>query len=325
MNTTATVIAVSVAGVCSFISLVLTFFLVFRHLRYWVDPVGQTYIVRILLMVPVYALCSWFSLLVASHTIYFNLVRDCYEAFALYQFFSLLVHYFDTAMRDHPGVEEDDDATTGRFLTYFHTRYHPYPLCFLPPIIPGPAFLRTTKQFILQYVLVKPVLALIAIILEMFDAYGEGSTRLNKGYIWITLLVNISVALSLYYLVLFYETIVEEIEHHSPLYKFLTIKLLLFFIFWQTLLIDTLYYFELIPDFLTVAHHDILNNAIVCVEMVIISIANLWIFPAGRETFGGNAAHSTFSGIMESLRNQIFDTGDIVKDAKETFFPKPGF
>ena len=133
MNTTATVIAVSVAGVCSFISLVLTFFLVFRHLRYWVDPVGQTYIVRILLMVPVYALCSWFSLLVASHTIYFNLVRDCYEAFALYQFFSLLVHYFDTAMRDHPGVEEDDDATTGRFLTYFHTRYHPYPLCFLPP------------------------------------------------------------------------------------------------------------------------------------------------------------------------------------------------
>jgi hypothetical protein len=314
-NGTATIAAVSVSGVFCFASLVLTFFLVYRHLKHWIDPVGQTCIVRILLMVPVYALCSWLSLMVAQHTIYFNLVRDCYEAFVLYQFFSLLVHYFNSRMSAY-GLG-DDDASTGFYLSGFESYYHPFPICCLPPIIPGEAFYHRTKQFILQYVLVKPVLALVSMVLELLNLYDEGSTNPARGYIWITVVVNISMTLSLYYLLLFYDTISFEIEIYNPLYKLLAIKVLLFFLFWQSLAIATLYHYNVVPDFMTVAEHDILNNCLVCVEMFILSVANVWIFP--YTIYRDGTPSSTLGKMARNVWKWVLDSDAIVKDTRESF------
>lgn len=315
-----TLVSIAVAGVFAFASLLLSCFLVARHLKHWTDPVGQTYIVRIVLMVPVYALCSWLSLLLAQHTIYFNLVRDCYEAFVLYQFFSLLIHYFDTVSGAELG--QQGDTMTGDFLASYPRRYHPYPCCCLPLIEPGHQFLLTTKRCILQYVAVKPAVALVAIVLELVGLYGEGSMRLDRGYVWLTLVINISVALSLYYLVIFYDTIGEVIEQeYQPLYKLLTIKVLLFFMFWQTLVIDALYYFSVVPTFLTVAQHDILNNSLICVEMFLLSVTNLWIYHYAdyrSETgvkSGWREGWQHFSGQVMTLR-------DVMEDTKEVLFHK---
>ena len=314
MSGNGTLISIAVAGVFCFAALVLSCYLVFRHMKHWVDPVGQTCIVRIVMMVPVYALCSWLSLLMAAHTIYFNLVRDCYEAFALYQFFALLIHYFDTVM----GAEMtlNGDSATAEYLQRFHWRYPPYPCCCLPVIQPGPAFLLTTRRCILQYVVVKPAMALLAMVLQLCGLYEEGSTRLDRGYVWITLVVNLSVALSFYYLVLFYETIHRVIEHeYRPLYKLLTIKLLLFFLFWQTLIIDALYHFALIPAFLTVAHHDILNNSIVCVEMFLLSLANLWVYRYDGYRDGTNTLAQAWSNFVSG----VLAPHDVISDAREAF------
>jgi hypothetical protein len=314
-----TVVSIAVAGVFAFSSLVLSCYLVARHLKHWTDPVGQTYIVRIVLMVPVYALSSWLSLLLAHYTIYFNLVRDCYEAFVLYQFFSLLIHYFNTV--SGANIEEPGDATTAHFLSDYPRRYHPFPCCCWPPIEPGPVFLLTTKRCVLQYVVVKPLVALVAIILNLSGLYDEGSMHLNRGYVWLTLVINISVALSLYYLILFYETIAITIEReYRPLYKLLTIKLLLFFLFWQALAIDALYYFNVIPAFLIVAQHDILNNSLVCVEMFLLSVTNLWIYHYAeyRDPFGNTV--ETLAERWHYFVHQVMTPRDVLDDAKQTLF-----
>lgn len=306
------VACVSLAGISGSLSLGLTLFLIYRHLKHWTHPEGQTYIVRILLMVPVYSISSFLSLLLSEHIIYFNLVRDCYEAFVLYQFFSLLVYYFDTISRDT--LDMDDDAETGDYLTTLPTRYHPFPCCCLPLIVPGPTFLRTMKQCILQYVAVKPLLALIAIVLELFGLYDEGSLSWNKGYPWITLILNLSITISLYALLLFYDFIHKTIKEYKPLRKLLAIKVLLFFIFWQSLLIELLHHIRWIS-----VGSAILNNTLICMEMFLLSLANLSIFNSSPYKDEDNPMEWNPRLAWRAMTRWILNPSDIVDDTKEVF------
>jgi hypothetical protein len=50
-------------------------------------------IIRILVMIPIYAVVSFLSYLYYRHAVYFELIRDCYEAFAIASFFTLMCHY----------------------------------------------------------------------------------------------------------------------------------------------------------------------------------------------------------------------------------------
>ena len=50
-------------------------------------------------MVPVYAFVSFLSYLFYRHAIYFEVMRDCYEAFAIASFFALLCHYIAPDLR----------------------------------------------------------------------------------------------------------------------------------------------------------------------------------------------------------------------------------
>ncbi|KAL6061781.1 DUF300-domain-containing protein [Balamuthia mandrillaris] len=90
------VVAWIVAGVCALSAFFLSVYLILQHLFHYTQPVLQKYIVRILFMVPIYAVDSWLSLRFASYALYFDLVRDCYEAYVLYMFFNLLVAFINT-------------------------------------------------------------------------------------------------------------------------------------------------------------------------------------------------------------------------------------
>ena len=52
-----------------------------------------------------------------------------------------------------------------------------------------------------------------------------------------TWVIGISASYSLYYLVLFYHALSKPLAPYSPLLKFLTIKITLFFTFWQKIMI----------------------------------------------------------------------------------------
>lgn len=69
---------------------------IYQYLRFYTHPSEQRWIVRILFIVPIYALTSWFSLLFFhknSYYVYFDTFRDCYEAFVIYNFLSLCYEY----------------------------------------------------------------------------------------------------------------------------------------------------------------------------------------------------------------------------------------
>nr|XP_031532726.1 transmembrane protein 184A [Vicugna pacos] len=91
-----TPLARGISGIFVWTALLLTCHQIYLHLRSYTVPNEQRYIVRLLFIVPIYAFDSWLSLLLLGghqHYVYFDSVRDCYEAFVIYSFLSLCFQY----------------------------------------------------------------------------------------------------------------------------------------------------------------------------------------------------------------------------------------
>src|SRR3989338_3548260 len=89
-----------IAGFCVILCLLLSVFLILNHLLHYTCPDLQRPMIRIIFMVPVYAIMSFASLIWIDYSLYFELIRDCYEAYILYQFFILLVNYINFRFDD---------------------------------------------------------------------------------------------------------------------------------------------------------------------------------------------------------------------------------
>ena len=59
-----------------------------------------TSIIRVLFMVPIYSVVSFLSYFFYTRAVYFEVIRDCYEAFAIASFFSLLCAYVASDLHD---------------------------------------------------------------------------------------------------------------------------------------------------------------------------------------------------------------------------------
>lgn len=144
----------------------------------------------------------------------------------------------------------------GELLTHLlHKRYinHLWPLKGrFKPIRMDSIFLRRMKQGVLQFVLIKPLTAIIALLLEWYGIYREGELSLNSGYIYIAFVNNWSVTISLYCLGLFYLATEDRLRPFDPFSKFLCIKAVIFFSYWQACLFAVLMKFNILNDIILV-------------------------------------------------------------------------
>ncbi|XP_045140289.1 transmembrane protein 184A [Echinops telfairi] len=77
-----TPLARGISGIFVWAALALTCHQIYLHLRSYTVPHEQRYIIRLLFIVPIYAVDSWLSLLLLGdhqYYVYFDSVRDCYE------------------------------------------------------------------------------------------------------------------------------------------------------------------------------------------------------------------------------------------------------
>eukprot|EP00116_Pleurobrachia_bachei_P019156 sb/3479418/ len=105
--------------------------------------------------------------------------------------------------------------------------------CCLPKIHYDIKFLRFCKKSTLQFCAVKPIVSIITIILEANNQFHENNLRPKYGYLYVTIIYNISVTLALYALVLFYLATREILKPHDPVLKFFMVKAIIFASFWQ--------------------------------------------------------------------------------------------
>jgi hypothetical protein len=83
----------SISGVFCAVAVALSVFLLAQHLRNFTVPNQQRYIVRIVLIVPLYAIYSFCCMIFVSASVYLAILRDTYEAFCFLQFFKLCAFF----------------------------------------------------------------------------------------------------------------------------------------------------------------------------------------------------------------------------------------
>lgn len=316
--------AQTLAGAFVWAALVITCHQIYQHLRYYSMPSEQKYIVRILFIVPIYALDCWLSLLFfkENYYVYFDSIRDWYEAFVIYNFLALCYEY----LGGEGNIMSEIRGRPIRSSWYYGT-------CCLVGKTYTITFLRFCKQATLQFCAVKPLMSVITLILQAAGKYRDGDWSADGGYLYITMIYNISVSLALYGLILFYQATKDMLSPYEPVSKFLTVKSVIFLSFWQGVILAILEKLSLLPQFYSEGHKDSsgtvsagYQNFLICIEMFFASLALRKAFPHHiyRECSAngdGQARSVTMQSISSSLK-ETMNPKDIVTDAIHNFHPQ---
>ncbi|KAL7785184.1 organic solute transporter Ostalpha domain-containing protein [Trichoderma ceciliae] len=305
--TTATTV---VAGVASLAATVVSVISIWLQAKNYRKPLLQRYVVRILLMVPIYSIASWTSMVSLRAASFVDPIRDIYEAFTIYTFFQLLINYMG-------GERSVIIIPHGRAPVH-----HLWPMNhFLPKVdISDPYTFLAIKRGILQYAWLKPILAVAAIIMKATDTYQEGYIGAKSGYFWSGIIYNISVTVSLYSLGLFWVCMHRDLVPFRPVPKFLCIKLIIFASYWQGFFLSILVWLGAIPDDVQGYTRDNLaaaiQDALICVEMPIFAAAHWYAF--SWHDFADNRIQSARMSLNYAFRD-AFGVKDLIEDSKETF------
>lgn len=273
----------------AFVLLTLTFslYLLFEHLSTYKNPEEQKFLMGVILMVPCYAVESFVSLANPSISVDIGILRDCYEAFAMYCFGRYLVACLGGEERTIEFMEREGRASSKTPLLEHGaergTLKHPFPMnYFMKPWKLGQWVYLIIKFGIVQYMIIKAFTAVLAVILEAFDAYCEGDFKLNCGYPYMAVVLNFSQSWALYCLVQFYAITKDELAHIKPLAKFLTFKSIVFLTWWQGVAIALFYALGLFksPIAQALQFKSSVQDFIICIEMGIASVVHLYVFPA---------------------------------------------
>ncbi|NWI63874.1 T184B protein, partial [Todus mexicanus] len=147
---------------------------------------------------------------------------DVFAAFVIYNFLSLCYEYLggeSSIMSEIRGKPIESSCVYGTCCLWGKT----YSI----------GFLRFCKQATLQFCVVKPLMAISTVILQAFGKYQDGDFDVTSGYLYVTIIYNISVSLALYALFLFYFATRELLSPYSPVLKFFMVKSVIFLSFWQ--------------------------------------------------------------------------------------------
>ncbi|KAI1409417.1 DUF300-domain-containing protein [Hypoxylon sp. FL1857] len=277
-------LALIIAGAATIVSYIASFYLMWQHALNYTKPREQRHIIRILFMVPIYStsafLCIWYY----WHAVYFQVISDCYEAFAIASFFALMCHYVA------PDLHEQKEF----FRHMRPVKPWVWPVNWGAKCCGGDRGpWRTPKSGltwfniiwigIYHYCFIRVAMTITAVVTQYFERYCESSNSPVFAHIWVIAIEAIAVTIAMYCLIQFYVQLREPLAEHKPFLKVLAIKLVIFLSFWQTIAISlgtsTLH---IVNPTAALAYPDLkvgVPSLMLCVEMAIFSIMHLWAFP----------------------------------------------
>ncbi|XP_053214229.1 transmembrane protein 184B-like [Panonychus citri] len=314
--------AQTIAGCFVWLALLISCHQIYQHLRIYTMPSEQRYIVRILFIVPIYGFDCWLSLLFFkdNYYVYFDSIRDWYEAFVIYNFLALCYEYLGGECNIMSEIRGRPIKSSWWYGT-----------CCLAGKTYTIGFLRFCKQATLQFCAIKPIMSVVTLILQSVGKYRDGDWSADSGYLYVTLIYNFSVSLALYSLILFYQATKDLLSPYDPIWKFFTVKSVIFLSFWQGVILAVLEKADLLPEFYssgTKASTGTVSagyqNFLICVEMFFASLALRYAFPYriyGDCSGDGNVRSVTMQSISSSLK-ETMNPKDIMNDAIHNFHPQ---
>lgn len=259
-------------GVFTLMAVPVSLWEIILHVINYTQPHLQKHIIRIIWMVPIYALNAWFALRFKETAIYLDTVRECYEAYVIYNFMAYLLNYLWT---QHPQLQIE--------LSRKRQQKHIIPFCCLPVWPMGNTIIQNCKHGVLQYTIVRPVTTVIALICELNHKYDEGDFNFKSAWSYLVIINNISQIWAMYCLVLFYQATKDMLAPIKPVPKFLCVKFVVFFSFWQAVVIAAFTKFGWITstEFYDYKKEDIataIQDFCICIEMFLAAVMHYFAF-----------------------------------------------
>lgn len=290
---------------------------IYQHLKYYTLPSEQRCIVRILFIIPIFGFDSWLSLFFVTRSayVYFDSIREMYEAFVIYNFMHLCYEYLG-------GESNIMSEIRGKPI---QTSWY-YGTCFFKGRTYTIGFLRFCKQATLQFCIIKPLMSMLTLFLQATGRYTDGDWSFGSSYLCINMIYNISVSLALYGLILFYQATKDLLAPYEPVWKFLSIKSIIFMSFWQGVSLAILekinilkpYTEDAVPGAVAAGY----QNFLICIEVFFAAIALRYAFPYEIYSYGDSYGRSvTMHSISNSLKETI-NPRDIMTDAIHNFHPQ---
>ncbi|GLC61465.1 hypothetical protein PLESTB_001759200 [Pleodorina starrii] len=289
-----------IGGIFVILSMPISIYEIAMHTEYYTQPRLQKHVIRILLMVPIYAVDAWFALRFRKAREYLDPIRECYEAFVIYSFFAYLMAF----LQDTYGDLDEHMSKKPQMQHMWSVQY------VLRPWDMGTRFLWECKKGVLNYVILRPICTGLAFITDIFDKYGEGQINFKKSYVYLAAVTNFSQLWALYCLVMLYTAMHDELAPIRPLSKFICIKAVVFVTFWQGIGIAILVYMGVIQAESWYARQDVasgIQDFLICIEMFLAALAHAYAFPP-RDYMAGHS-----KGFFTNVR-YIFDMRDVVDD-----------
>ncbi|KAF9669783.1 hypothetical protein SADUNF_Sadunf13G0000300 [Salix dunnii] len=334
-----------IAFFCALGAMASAFFHIYKHLLNYTEPTYQRYIVRIIFMVPrVLSISIPYVKYCISHSVHCKcrsnvdqfwermslginpgvLLRPTsglpwvssayldgvsfgkllsYEAWVIYNFLSLCL-----AWVGGPGAVVL--SLSGRVM---EPSWCLMTCCFPPMPLDG-RFIRSCKQGCLQFVILKPFLVAVTLILYAKGKYMDGNFSPKQSYLYLTIIYTISYTLALYALALFYVACKDLLQPFNPVPKFIIIKSVVFLTYWQGVLVFLAAKSGFIKDAEEAAQF---QDFIICVEMLIAAVGHLYAFPY-KEYAGANIVGSC--DLTSSLAHAL-KLNDLYHDTVHQFAP----
>lgn len=302
----------TVGGFFTVLSCLISGYLIIMHHMHYTKPNIQSKIVGILWMTPIYVIDSFLSLNFISQAVYIDFFRDCYESYVIYLFFALLLSYLGCNSDDN---DDDDLFSVEAYLETSPQMYclYPFNLCFTQPLPRGRYFLRYIKFGLMQYTIVKLLTTFFAVIATALGVYHQGNYSISSGYLYNTIISNVSCVYALTVLVMFYYALKFRLKPYDVVGKFLSIKFILFFLFWQQLIVDAIIKSDVV---ITNSVYDsielsaIIQNVIITVEMSILAIVHIFVFSYKPFAYDSSSSSSSLSYNNNFKYEFLFSDGD---------------
>ncbi|WCJ26953.1 hypothetical protein M5689_008730 [Euphorbia peplus] len=257
---------------CTMLTMHFTLQLLSQHMFYWKNPKEQKAIIVIILMAPIYAIDSFVGLLDIQGSkeffMFLDSIKECYEALVIAKFMALMYSYLNISISGR--IVPDEIKGREIHLSFPMTLFQPRTLLL------NHKTLKLLKYWTWQFVVIRPICSVLMISLQLLGIYP---TWLSWTF---TIILNVSVSLALYSLVLFYHVFAKELGPHNPLAKFMCVKGIVFFCFWQGVVLDILVAAGFIKSnhfWLDVEHiEEAIQNVLVCLEMVVFSVLQQYAY-----------------------------------------------
>jgi len=309
-----------IAGFFTLASNFISFYSIYKHFHYRHSKKTRRHLIRIHLMVNIYALEAWVSLMMPDATLYLNCIRDFWEAVVIYEFYALTLECAGGASQ----IGIDLHGKTSQI----------FPMNWCLPAWDVEQLIFWSRFGILQYCLCQVLMSITIFSCDLADVYEEGSMDPKAAYPYVALIITLSQSWAIYCLVLYYHGLMhmdkaspggQNFARFNGLSKFICVKMVVFFIFWQGCGLAVLVHFGIInsTDEWTESEVAIaIQDCCVCLEMFGFAIAHIYVFDTKdfvetRDVRSLLAAPTLVGAIASG-----FDVRDLADDTKKYVFQK---